>query len=67
MSKSHAAFVLGVQHHSLERLKAQLQSAERAAANERDESERHSFAVDAANLRADIELLTSGKFKVGHP
>jgi hypothetical protein len=64
---SNAAWTLGVQHHSAERLKALLVSAERAAANARDEQERHSFAVDAQNLRKEIELLESGKFKVGHP
>jgi hypothetical protein len=64
---SRTAWTLGVQHHSIQRLKHQLVTAERAAANARDEQERHSFSVDAANIRKEIELLESGKFKVGHP
>jgi hypothetical protein len=64
---SNAAWKLGPQHHSVERLKALLLSAERARANARDSQERHSFTVDAENLRREIELLESGKFKVGHP
>jgi len=55
----------GPQHHSVERLKAQLFSVERMPV--RDESERRLRDNDAANLRREIELLESGKFKVGHP
>ena len=44
---SNAAFHIGVQHHSVEKLKAQLLTAERAAANARDSQERHSFTVEA--------------------
>jgi hypothetical protein len=63
---SNVQWRLGVQHHSVARLKQQLLSAERAAANARDSQERHSFTVDAENLRKEIELLESGQIHLGN-
>jgi hypothetical protein len=59
---SNKIWELGPQHHCLERLKRQLLTAERSAANARDSQERHAFTVDAENIRKEIELLTGSKF-----
>jgi hypothetical protein len=62
---SNAPFHIGTQHHSLEKLRHDLWNWERVPCH--DEGARRERDDRVANIKRDIELLESGKFKVGHP
>jgi hypothetical protein len=62
---SNVAFHTGVQHHSLEKLRADLWNWERIPCH--DEGARRERDDRVANIKRDIALIESGRFKVGHP
>jgi hypothetical protein len=61
---SNEHWKLGVQHHSIEKLKAQLLSWERMPC--RDQAERNERDARVEEIKRDIRLIESGQLHLGN-